>query len=77
MQHLLRAHLAEAAAAGGGEVGGGGDGSGGDAREVGRRAEAAGTLRRARGGACQRGPSHTSEGSEREGRDRAQIRAVG
>ena len=51
--HIVRTHLLEAAA-GGGEVGSGGDGGGDDARGVGSRAEAAGALRRARGGACQR-----------------------
>ena len=70
------AHLAKAATAGGGEVDSDGNGGGDDARGVGRRAEAARALRRARGGACQRGSSHMVRGSEREAREGAQFRAV-
>ena len=59
-----RAHRAKAAEAGGGQVGGGVGGYGDDARDVGRRAEAAGAIGGACDGACKRGWSHTvTEGS--------------
>ena len=60
------AHLTRATMAAVREAVGGGDGGRDDARKVGRRAEAAGTLRRAHRGACEHGLSRvrrvTSEG---------------
>ena len=67
------AHLARVGAAGAGEVGGGGDGARDDAQGGGRGAEAAGALRRARGGACKRRSSHTVRGRRAGGAGRGPI----